>query len=61
VTVAVLPQIEIVAGAMQSNRQQADAAPVVEPAVDERQLGRVGLDERCGERCPEASSGRHAG
>jgi hypothetical protein len=28
--------IEIVAGAMQSDRQQAVAAPVVEPLVDER-------------------------
>ena len=30
--VTVLAQVEIVAGAMQPDRQQADAAPVVEPA-----------------------------
>jgi hypothetical protein len=35
--------------------------PVVEPLVDERQLGRIGLDEHRGERSAEASSGFHAG
>jgi len=44
VAVTVLPQVEIVAGAMQPDRQQADATPVVEPTVDERQLGRLSLD-----------------
>jgi hypothetical protein len=34
VAVTVLPQIKIIAGAMQPHRQQADAAPVVEPPVD---------------------------
>ena len=57
VTVTVLPQVEIVAGAMQPDRQQADAAPVVEPTVDERQLGRFGLDEHGGERGPKAAGG----
>jgi hypothetical protein len=42
VTVAALPQIEIVADAMQPDCQQADAAPVIEPAMDERQLRRFG-------------------
>src|SRR6185436_6194613 len=52
VTVTVLAQVEIVAGAVQSDRQQADAVPVVEPTVDERQLGRFGLDQHGGKRSP---------
>ena len=55
VAVTVLPQVEIVAGAMQPDRQQADATPVVEPTVDERQLGRLSLDERGRERSPKAT------
>jgi hypothetical protein len=51
------PQIKIVADAMQSDRQQADAAPVVEPTVDERQLRRLGLDNHGGERSPKAAGG----
>ena len=61
VTVTVLAQVEVVAGAMQPDRQQADAVPVVEPPMDERQLGRLGLDEHGGERGPETSGRRHAG
>jgi hypothetical protein len=45
VTVTVLPQVEIVAGAMQPDRQESDAVPIIEPAVDERDFGRRGLDE----------------
>jgi hypothetical protein len=45
VTVTVLPQVEIVAGAMEPDRQRADTAPAVEPTVDQRQLGRLSLDE----------------
>ena len=48
VAVAVLAQVEIVAGAVQPGRQQADAVPVVEPSVDERQLRRLGLDQMAG-------------
>ena len=56
----VLPQVEIVAGAMQPDRQQADAVPVVEPLMDERQLGRFGLDQHRRERGLEATCGwRH--
>ena len=54
VAVTVLPQVEIVAGAMQPHRQQADAVPVVKPPVDKRQLGRLGLDEHGGERGSQA-------
>ena len=57
VTVSVLPQVEVVARAVQSDHQQADALPVVQPTVNERQLGRLGLDEHGGERRPEATSG----
>ena len=45
VTVTVLPQVEIVADSMQPDHQQANAMPVIEPMMDERQLGRLGLDE----------------
>jgi hypothetical protein len=34
---------------MQPDRQQPDAAPVVESTVDERQLRRIGLDKHGGE------------
>jgi hypothetical protein len=62
VAVAVLAQVEIVAGAVQPGRQQADAVPVVEPSVDERQLRRLGLDERGRERRPKATGdGFHGG
>jgi len=50
VTVTVLPEVEIVANAVQTDRQQANAVPVVEPPVDERQLGRLGLDQMAGGR-----------
>jgi hypothetical protein len=33
---------------MQPDRQQANAMPVIEPTMDERQLGRIGLDENSG-------------
>jgi hypothetical protein len=59
VTVTVLAQVEVVADSMQSDHQQADAAPVVEPAVGQCHLRRVGLDEHGGERGSEASSGCH--
>ena len=55
--IAVLAQIEIVSDAMQPDRQHADAAPVVEPLVDERQLRRIGLDKHGGERSPKAAGG----
>ena len=58
VTVTVLPEVEIVANAVQTDRQQADAVLVVEPAVDERQLGRFGLDEHGGKRRPESAASR---
>jgi hypothetical protein len=48
VTATVLAQVEFVADVMQPDRQQADVAPVVEPPVDERQLGRLGPDENSG-------------
>jgi len=48
VTVTVLPEVEIVANAVQTDRQRANAVPVVEPPVDERQLGRLGLDQMAG-------------
>ena len=35
---------------MQPDREQADAVPVVEPPMDERQLERLSLDEHGGER-----------
>jgi hypothetical protein len=47
---SVLTQVEIVADAMQPDREQADAMPVVEPTVDKRELGRLRLDEYGGER-----------
>ena len=50
VAVTVLPQVEIVTGAVQPGREQADAAPVVEPAVDERQLRCLTVDQDRGER-----------
>src|SRR6185312_14544157 len=34
VAVTVLPQVEVVTGAVQPGRQQADAAPAIEPAVE---------------------------
>jgi hypothetical protein len=52
VTVTVLPKVEIISGTVQPDRQQPDAAPVVEPTVDERQLGRFGLDQHGGKRRP---------
>ena len=55
--IAVLAQIEIVSDAMQPDRQHADAAPVVEPLVDERQLRRIGLDNHGGGRSPKAAGG----
>jgi hypothetical protein len=57
VTVTVLPQVEIVASAVQPDCQQAHAPPVVEPPVDERQLGRLSLDEHGRERSLETTSG----
>ena len=57
VTVTVLPKVEILAGAMQPDRQQADAVPVVEPPVDERQLRRLGVDEHGRECGPKAAGG----
>jgi hypothetical protein len=50
-------QVEVVADAMQPGRQQADAAPVVEPAMDEGQLGCIGLDKHGGERSAKAAGG----
>jgi len=41
---------------MQPDRQQADSVPVVEPLVDERQLGSLGPDEHSRQRDPEATS-----
>jgi hypothetical protein len=57
VTVTVLTQVEIVADAMQPDRQQADAVPVVEPSMDQGQLGRLSLDKHGGERGPQAANG----
>ena len=56
--VAVLGQVHVVADAMESFDQQANAAPVVEPTVDERELGRLGLDQHRSERGPETAGGR---
>ena len=52
----VLAQVKVVTDAMQPDRQQADSVPVVEPLVDERQLGSLGPDEHSRQRDPEATS-----
>jgi len=57
VAVTILAQIEIVADAMESGRQETDTAPGVEPGVGQRQLGRIGPYQHRRERGLEATSG----
>jgi hypothetical protein len=57
VTVTVLPQVEIVADAMQPDCQQADTVPAVKPAMDERQLRRISLDQHSSKCGSESASG----
>jgi len=65
VAVTVLPQVEIVTDAMQPDRKQADAVPVVEPAVQLLQFWCVGLESEEAEDGKEDSTaavlpgGRH--
>jgi len=60
VAVAVLRELEIPALTVHAVHNLADAAPRVEPVVDELQLGRMGANERAMSLREPASADRSA-
>jgi hypothetical protein len=57
VAITVLAEVEIISDAMQPHGKQSHAPPAIEPAVDNGQLGRLGLHEHRRECGPEATAG----